>query len=247
MKNSKKSKNKSAKKEDFDIIVVGAGISGAVMAERYANVLNKKVLVIERRNHIAGNCYDYYNEEKILVPKYGPHYFHTDSENVWNYVSQFTDWIGYEHRALSYVDGELVPVPVNIETVNKLLGLNIKNSQEMKKWLSQNTVKIKNPKNSEELALSTMGRHLYEKIFKNYTKKQWGLWPHELDASVIGRIPIRTSFDDRYFSDKFQSMPKDGYTILFEKMLNHSNITVKLSADYLKIKSEIKKIGRAHV
>ena len=156
----------------FDCVVVGAGISGSVIAERYANVLNKKVLVIEKRNHIAGNCYDYFNKENILVPKYGPHYFHTNHKKVWNYVSQFTDWIEYEHRVLGHVDGKLVPVPINIETVNRLLGFNIKNGREMRKWLSQNTVKIKNPKNSEELALSRMGSYFYEKIFKNYTKKK---------------------------------------------------------------------------
>jgi UDP-galactopyranose mutase len=228
----------------FDCIVVGAGISGSVIAERYANVLNKKVLLIEKRKHIGGNCYDYYNKEKILVPKYGPHFFHTDSKIVWDYVSQFTKWVDYEHRVLGHVDGKLVPVPVNIETVRKLTGIDIKNSQEMKKWLSQNLLKIKNPKNSEELALSRMGRYMYEKLFKNYTKKHWGLWPHELSASIIGRIPVRTNFDDRYFSDKYQGMPKDGYTKMFEKMLDHPNITVKLNTDYLKIKEDVKKIEK---
>jgi UDP-galactopyranose mutase len=230
--------------KEFDCIVVGAGISGSVIAERFANVLNKKVLLIEKRKHIGGNCYDYYNKENILVPKYGPHFFHSNSENVWNYVSQFTDWINYEHRVLGYVNRKLVPVPINIETVNKLAGTNIKNSQEMEKWLNQNTLKIADPKNSEELALSRIGRHLYEKIFKNYTKKQWGLWPHELEASVIGRIPVRTNYDDRYFSDKYQVMPKDGYTKLFEKMLNHPNITVELDTDFLNIKDKIKKFDK---
>jgi UDP-galactopyranose mutase len=224
----------------FDCIVVGAGISGSVIAERYANVFNKKVLVVEKRKHIGGNCYDYYNKENVLVPKYGPHFFHTNSKNVWDYVNQFAKWIDYEHRVLSYVDRKLVPVPVNIETVNKLADAKITNSEEMKRWLEQNTVKIENPKNSEELALAKMGRHLYEKIFKNYTKKHWRLWPHELDASVIDRIPVRTDFDDRYFSDEFQGMPKEGYTKLFEKMLAHPNITISLGADFLKIKDKLK-------
>lgn len=226
----------------YNIVIVGAGISGATLAERYANVLNKKVLVIEKRDHMGGNCYDYYDKAGILVPKYGPHLFHTNYQDVWNYINKFSQWIPYKHKVLSNVDGKnkLVPVPVNIKTVNLLLGTNIKNEKQMKQWLNTNTVKIKNPKNSEEVALSRVGKKLYELMFKNYTKKQWGMWPKQLGPEVLSRIPIRINFDDHYFSDKFQAMPKEGYTKLFEKMLSHRNIKVILKTDYLKIKNKFK-------
>ncbi len=224
----------------YDIIIVGAGISGATLAERYARVLNRKVLVVEKRDHIGGNCYDYYDKAGLLVPKYGPHFFHTNDKTVWNYVSKFTEWIPYQHRVLSFVDGLLVPIPVNINTVNILFGTNIKNAQEMKKWLKENTEKIKEPKNSEEVALTRVGKILYEKMFKNYTKKQWDMWPEDLDASVMSRIPVRMNFDDRYFTDTYQAMPKSGYTKIFENMLNHKNIKVLLNTDFFKIANKIK-------
>jgi len=222
-----------------DIVIIGAGISGSVLAERYASVLNKKVLVIEKRSHIGGNCFDYLNEDNILVPKYGPHFFHTNLEDVWKYVNEFSEWLPYEHRTLSNVDGKLVPVPVNIRTVNDLLGLQIKSEDEMIDWLKTNTEQIESPKNSEEASLKRVGRVLYEKLFKNYTKKQWDLWPKELDASVMNRIPVRTNLDDRYFADKYQAMPKNGYTKMFEKILNHPNIEVRLNTDYMDVKNKI--------
>lgn len=225
----------------YDVVIVGAGFSGAVLAERYANVLKKKVLVIEKRDHLGGNCYDYLNEEKLLVPKYGPHFFHTNSDKVWRYLSQFTKWIPYEHRVLSFVDGFLVPIPVNINTVNILFDENIKNEEEMERWLKKNIKKIRNPQNSEEAALRRVGKRLYEKMFKYYTKKQWDLWPKELDPSVMDRIPVRLNFDDRYFADKYQAMPKNGYYKIFEKMLNNRNIKVKLNADFFKIKDQPEK------
>ena len=223
----------------YDIIIVGAGISGATLAERYATKQNKKVLVIEKRDHIGGNCYDYYDETGILVSKYGAHIFHTSFEDVWHYVNKFTDWNPYEHKVLSSVDGKLVPVPVNITTVNMLHGLDIKNEKEMINWLEKNTSKNDNPKNSEEVALSRVGKNLYEKMFKNYTKKQWNMLPHQLNPSVIGRIPVRTNFEDRYFTDPFQAVPKKGYTELFKKMLDHPNITVKLNTDYFSLKNKL--------
>lgn len=226
--------------EKFDIFIIGSGISGATLAERYANVMNKKVLVIEKRAHIGGNCHDYFNEDGMLVPRYGPHFFHTNYEDVWKYVSQFTEWIDYEHKVLSHVDGKLVPIPVNIETVNKIFGLNIQTEKDMQKWLEKNVKKIKNPSNSEEASLAKMGPDLYEKLFKNYTKKQWDAWPHELDAAVIDRIPIRKNFDDRYFCDKYQAMPKAGYTEMFKKILSHPNITVMPNTDYFKMSDRIK-------
>lgn len=218
--------------EDPDILVVGAGISGAVIARQYAEVLDKKVLVIEKRDHVAGNCFDFINDEGLLVPKYGPHLFHTNFEDVWDYVQRFSDWISYEHRVLSCVDGKLVPVPVNITTVNELFGLTIKTEEEMKEWLANNVTPFAEPKNSEESALARVGPALYEKMFKNYTKKQWDIWPHELDTLVMNRIPVRTNFDDRYFSDVHQAMPKEGYTKFFERLLDHKNIEVRLDTDW---------------
>jgi UDP-galactopyranose mutase len=223
----------------FDVIVIGAGISGAVLAERYANVLNKKVLIIEKREHIGGNCYDFYNQDGLLVPKYGPHFFHTSFEDVWEYVSRFTEWHPYEHRVLSCVDGRLVPIPVNIKTVNQLFNLNIQSEMEMKKWLAEKTEKIADPINSEESALARVGRDLYEKMFKNYTKKQWDVWPIELEASVMNRIPVRTNFDDRYFIDKYQAMPKEGYTKLFERLLSNPNIEIRLNTDFFDIRNDL--------
>lgn len=220
------------------IVIIGAGISGATLAERYAN-LGKTVLVLEKRDHIAGNCYDYYNEAGILVSKYGAHLFHTNYEDVWSYVQQYSDWYPYEHRVLAKVDGQLVPIPVNITTVNNLFGLNIQSEDEMIAWLDSVQVKNDHPQNGKEAALARVGPNLYEKMFKNYTKKQWDKYPEELDASVLNRIPVRTNFDDRYFSDKYQALPKGGYTQMFAKILDHPNITVQLNTDYFDVRAEL--------
>ncbi|MDB5229097.1 MAG: glf [Bacteroidota bacterium] len=224
--------------ERYDIVIVGAGISGAVLAERYASI-GRSVLVLEKRGHIAGNCYDYIDENGILVSKYGAHLFHTNDEEVWRYVNRFAKWYDWEHKVLAKVDGELVPVPVNITTVNKLLGLNISSEEEMKAWLEMNRLHIENPKNGEEAALSKVGPYLYEKIFKHYTKKQWDKYPDELASSVLDRIPVRTNYDDRYFSDKYQALPVGGYTLLFRRLLSHPNITVKLNTDFFDMRKYI--------
>lgn len=229
-------------KKDFSkyqIIIVGAGISGLVLAERYSS-LGKKVLVIEKRDHIGGNCYDHFDKEGILISQYGAHLFHTNYEKVWNYVSKFTSWNSYEHKVLACVDDKLVPVPVNITTINKLFNLNIKNSKEMKIWLEENQIKFDNPKNSEEVALSRVGKVLYNKIFKNYTIKQWNKHPSELDSSVLARIPVRDNFDDRYFSDKYQAQPEKGFTVLFENMVKNEFIDVFLKTDFFNIRDMIK-------
>jgi UDP-galactopyranose mutase len=223
---------------DKRIIIVGAGISGATLAERYASI-GKQVLVLEKRDHIGGNCYDYTNSDGIRVPRYGGHIFHTNDEGVWEYVNRFSKWRHYEHHVRSLVDGKYVPVPVNIETVNTVFGLNITTEEEMKRWLDENTEKIANPKNSEESALRRVGRVLYEKMFKYYTHKQWNMWPAELDASVMDRIPVRTNFNDRYFSDTHEAIPAEGYTKIFETMLAHPNIEVRLNADYFAEKDHL--------
>lgn len=222
-----------------NVVIVGAGISGCVLAERYATKRNKKVLVLEKRDHIGGNCYDFEDSAGIVVPRYGPHFFHTNDEGIWNYVSQFTEWHPYEHRVLSCVHGMHVPVPVNINTINILFNENLQNELDIKRWLKINTKKITKPKNSEESALARIGQELYRLMIHNYTLKQWDIEPKKLDASVLNRIPVHTSFDDRYFQDRYQAMPRDSYTKIFKKMLNHKNIEIKLNTDYFSVKEHI--------
>ncbi len=222
----------------FDYLVVGAGFSGSVIAERIATQLGKKVLVVDKRSHIGGNAYDHYDNSGILVHKYGPHIFHTNSREVFEYLSKFTEWRSYEHRVLASVDGQLVPIPINLDTINKLYGLNLTSFQIPEFYAS-----LAEPKDyirtSEDVVVSKVGRELYEKFFRNYTRKQWGLDPSELDKSVISRIPTRTNRDDRYFTDTYQAMPLHGFTRMFENMLNHPNIKVMLNTDYREIQQAI--------
>ncbi|WP_133271683.1 UDP-galactopyranose mutase [Hymenobacter radiodurans] len=218
----------------FDYLIVGAGFAGSVLAERLATRSNKKVLIIDKRNHIAGNAYDHYNEDGVLVHKYGPHIFHTNSKDVFEYLSNFTDWRPYEHRVLASVDGQLVPMPINLDTINKLYGLSL-NSFEVEQFLESLAETIPVIKTSEDVVVSKVGRELYEKFFKNYTRKQWGMDPSELDKSVTSRVPTRTNRDDRYFTDTYQAMPLHGYTRMFDKMLDHPNIKVMLNTDYHEI------------
>ena len=223
----------------FDYLIIGAGFAGSVLAERLATEDDAKVLIVEKRNHIAGNAYDFYNDEGILIHKYGPHIFHTNSERVFNYLSRFTKWRPYEHRVLTSVDGQLVPMPINADTLNKLYGLNLTCLQvdEFLSTVAEDRAEIKT---SEDVVVSRVGRDLYNKFFRNYTRKQWGLDPSELDASVTARVPVRTTRDDRYFTDRFQAMPLHGYTRMFEKMLDHPNIRVMLNSDYADIKDEVR-------
>src|SRR5215213_1573405 len=214
----------------FDYLIVGAGFAGSVIAERLARVADKKVLVIDRRNHIGGNAYDHYNDDGLLVHRYGPHIFHTNSREVFEYLSQFTEWRQYQHRVLACVDGMLLPIPINLDTINKLYGLNL-NSFEVEKFFESKAEKVERLRTSEDVVVSKVGRDLYEKFFRNYTRKQWGLDPSELDASVTARIPTRTNIDDRYFTDTHQAMPCDGYTAMFDRMLDHPRIDVQTSTD----------------
>jgi len=215
----------------FDYIVVGAGLAGSVVAERLASQQNKKILLIDKRNHIGGNTYDFYNKDGVLVHQYGPHIFHTNSPEVYNYLGKFTEWRPYEHRVLASVDGMLVPIPINLNTINLLYGLHL-SSDEVESFLKTKSVIRDRIMNSEDVVVSKVGKELYEKFFKGYTRKQWGLDPSELDASVAGRIPTRNNRDNRYFADTFQAMPKHGYTRMFEKMLDHPNIKIMLNTDY---------------
>jgi UDP-galactopyranose mutase len=222
----------------FDYVIVGAGFAGAVMAERLAADAHKKVLVVESRRHIGGNTYDYFNDAGILVHKYGPHIFHTNSREVYDYLGQFTPWRPYEHRVLASVDGMLVPIPINLNTINQLYGLHL-NSMEVDDFLSSKAEKKDRVVTSEDVVINKVGRELYEKFFKGYTRKQWGLDPSELDASVAARIPTRCNCDNRYFTDTYQAMPLYGYTRLFENMLSHPNIKVMLGTDYKDIEGVI--------
>ena len=222
----------------FDYLIVGAGFAGSVLAERLANGSGKKVLICDKRPHIAGNAYDYYNDEGILIHKYGPHIFHTNSKDVFDYLSRFTEWREYQHRVLASVDGMLVPMPINLDTINKLYGLNL-TAFEVEKFLESLAEKKDQIKTSEDVVVSKVGRELYEKFFRNYTRKQWGLDPSELDASVTARVPTRTNRDDRYFTDSYQAMPKHGYTRMFENMLDNPNIKIMLNCDYREIANDI--------
>ena len=216
----------------FDYLIVGAGFAGSVAAERMASLHNKKVLVVDRRNHIGGNAYDHLDDHGLLVHRYGPHIFHTNSEQVFRYLSQFTTWRSYEHRVLASVDGTLVPVPINRDTVNLLYGLRLKTDIEVADFFAARAEPRDSVRTSEDVVVSKVGRDLYEKLFRNYTRKQWGKDPSELDALVTARIPVRTNRDDRYFTDRYQAMPKHGFTAMFQNILDHRNITLQLGVDY---------------
>jgi UDP-galactopyranose mutase len=226
--------NRSGTVQPFDYLIVGAGFAGSVLAERLAVGSGKKVLIIDRRPHIGGNAYDYHNAEGILIHKYGPHIFHTNSHEVFNYLSKFTEWRPYQHRVLASVDGQLLPLPINLDTINRLYGLHL-NAFELKEFFQKVAEPREKIVTSEDVVVSKVGRELYEKFFRNYTRKQWDLDPSELDASVTSRVPIRYNRDDRYFSDIYQVMPQQGYTRLFEQMLDHPNIKIMLNTDYQEV------------
>ena len=222
----------------FDWLVVGAGFAGSVIARQLATQRDESVLVIDRRPHIGGNAYDRYDRAGILIHQYGPHIFHTNSQAIFDFLSQFTDWRRYEHRVLAHVDGQLLPIPINLDTVNRLYGLNL-NSEELERWFAEQAEPVDEIKTSEDVVVSKVGRDLFQKFFEGYTKKQWGVYPRELDKSVTSRVPTRTNRDDRYFGDEFQFMPAEGYTRMFERMLDHPNIKIMLQADYAEIKTHV--------
>ena len=222
----------------FDYLIVGAGFAGSVLAERLANGSGKRVLICDKRPHIGGNAYDHHDDAGILVHRYGPHIFHTNSDVVFEYLSRFTAWRPYEHRVLASVDGQQVPLPINLDTVNRLYGLSL-TSFELEAFFAKLAEPVDQVRTSEDVVVSKVGRELYEKFFRGYTRKQWGLDPSELDASVTARIPTRTSRDARYFTDRYQAMPLHGYTRMFERMLGHPNIKVLTNTDYREIASDI--------
>jgi UDP-galactopyranose mutase len=220
-----------------DVLIVGAGFSGSVVARELAE-RGYDVLVIDKREHIGGNAYDRMDAHGILIHPYGPHIFHTNAERIADYLSQFTEWRPYEHRVLAKVEDQLVPIPINIDTVNALYGLDLDEDtiQAFYDSVREPREKIRT---SEDVVVNAVGQDLYEKFFRGYTRKQWGLDPSELAASVAARIPTRTNRDDRYFTDKFQKMPADGYTRMFERMLDHPNIRVELGADFFDVRERV--------
>ncbi len=222
----------------YDFLIVGAGITGITISRILAEA-GKKVLIVEKRNHIGGNCYDEYDEHGILIHKYGPHIFHTNYKEVWAFLSRFTEWVCYQHKVRAYIDGKLVPFPINLDTINYLYNLNLSPSQ-MTAYLDSVKVKINKLTNSKDSVVSKIGIDLYEKFFKNYTLKQWGIPADELNASVCERIPIRFNRDDRYFNDKYQGIPLHGYTKLFERMLSHANIHMLFQADFRDVCDDVK-------
>jgi len=220
----------------YDWLIVGAGFAGSVLAERLASQRGERVLIIDRRPHVGGNAYDRYDEAGLLIHQYGPHIFHTNAQQIFDHLSQFTDWRPYEHRVLAEVDKQLLPIPINLDTVNKLYGIDL-TSEELEGWFASRAEPVAEIKTSEDVVVSKVGRELYEKFFRGYTRKQWGLDPSELDKSVTARVPTRTNRDDRYFGDEYQFMPKHGYTRMFERMLDHPNINIMVQTDYEDVKN----------
>lgn len=220
------------------ILIVGAGYAGSVMAEQLAQA-GHKILIIDKRSHIAGNAYDEYDAHGILVHRYGPHIFHTNAQRIFDYLSQFTQWRFYEHRVRACVNERLYPFPINRDTLNQLYGLNLTENEAVDFF-----ERVREPRDpvltSEDVVLNSVGQDLYEKFFLNYTRKQWGMDPSQLKAGVAARIPVRTNTDDRYFTDDYQFMPLHGYTKMFEAMLDHPNIQVELNTDFQQLRKHTK-------
>jgi UDP-galactopyranose mutase len=223
----------------YDYLIVGAGFAGSILAERLASQHGARILLIDRRGHIGGNAYDEPNEAGILYHKYGPHIFHTNSDAVVEYLSQFTEWRPYEHRVLAQVRGQLVPIPINRTTLNMLFDAKLESDEDAAAFLASRAEPVEDIQTSEDVVVNAIGRELYELFFRGYTRKQWDLDPSELDKQVTSRIPTRTNTDDRYFTDSFQAMPLDGYTAMFEKMLDNPLIEIRTGVDFRDVRNEI--------
>jgi UDP-galactopyranose mutase len=226
-----------------DWLIVGAGFTGSVLAERLASQLGQQVLVVEQRPHIGGNAYDYYNEHGVLVHQYGPHIFHTNAQVVWDYLSQFTQWYRYYHRVLAVVDGNQIPLPFNLNSLYALFPAHYadKLTQQLLEQYGFNVkvpiLKIRQEARGDDLTF--LADYIYQKVFYNYTLKQWNSTPEELSPAVTARVPIYISRDDRYFQDQFQGLPKFGYAVLFQRLLTHPHIKILLNTSYQEIKTEI--------
>ena len=230
-------------RERYDYLIVGAGFAGSVLAERLASQHGARVLLIDRRKHVGGNAYDEPNEAGILYHKYGPHIFHTNSDQVVDYLSKFTEWRQYEHRVLACVRGQQVPIPINRTTLNMLFDANLRTEEEAAEYLAERAEPVDEIRTSEDVVINAVGKELYRLFFRGYTRKQWGLDPSELDKQVTSRIPTRTNADDRYVSDTFQAMPLNGYTAMFEKMLDHPLIEVRTGVDFAELKNRAHEIA----
>ncbi|MFL6800252.1 MAG: UDP-galactopyranose mutase [Sphingomicrobium sp.] len=228
-----------AQRAHYDYLIVGAGFAGSVLAERLASQNGASVLLIDRRPHVGGNAYDEPNEAGILYHKYGPHIFHTNSDQVVEYLSQFTEWRPYEHRVRAVVRDKLLPIPINRTTLNELFGLDLQTDEEAADYLASRAEPVADIRTSEDVVINAVGRELYELFFRGYTRKQWGLDPSELDKQVTSRIPTRTNTDDRYFSDTFQAMPLHGYTAMFKRMLDHPLIEIRTGVDFRDMRDEV--------
>ena len=222
----------------YDYLIVGAGFAGSVLAERLASDGGKRVLLCDRRPHVGGNAYDFYDASGILVHKYGPHIFHTNSDAIFSYLSRFTAWRVYEHRVLADVGGMLLPIPINRTTLNGLYQLDLENDVQAAAFLASRAENLPAIISSKDVVVATVGRDLYRTFFEGYTRKQWGLDPSELDKSVTARIPTRTNTDDRYFQDSIQAMPLHGYSQMFENMLDRDNIDILLEAEFSDVRKE---------
>ena len=227
---------------NVDYLIVGAGFSGAVLAERLAKA-GKQVLLVDKRDHIAGNAYDEFDEHGVLVHRYGPHIFHTNAAYIWRYLAQFTQWRSYYHEVLAVIDGHQVPIPFNLNSIEKLFPAHYaeKLSKLLIKQFGYNVkvpiLKLREQSNGD---LDFLADYIYKNVFHGYTLKQWELTPEELGSSVMGRVPVYISRDNRYFQDSYQGMPTLGYTQLFRNMLKHPNIRIMLNTDYQTISNQIK-------
>jgi len=222
-----------------DVIIIGSGLTGITLAERFVSK-GRKVCIIEKRGHIGGNIYDEYNEDGILIHTYGPHIFHTSDEEVWEYLSRFTDWHLFVHKVLTYVKGQLMPMPINLDTINQFFGIHLKNEEEVRQFLENKRDKsVTKIKNSEDVIISKYGHELYEFFVKNYTKKQWDMDPSELDREVLERLPVRYNKNSAYFNDKYQGTPKEGYAKMAEQMINSKDIAILLNTDYKNVLKDL--------
>lgn len=223
------------KQDSADILIVGAGFAGSVVARELADA-GLSVLVVDRREHIAGNAFDVKDVHGVLIHPYGPHIFHTNAPRIVEYLSRFTEWRPYEHRVRASIAGKLYPFPINRDTVNQLYGLSLSTEAEAAAYFAEVAEARRPVRTSEDVVVNAVGRDLYEKFFRGYTLKQWGRDASELASSVAARIPFRTNTDDRYFTDAHQVMPRDGYTAMFERMLDHPNIAIRLGVDFSELR-----------
>ena len=223
-----------------DVVIIGAGPVGCVLAQKISTELNLSCLIIEKRKHIAGNCYDEKNKKGVLYHKYGPHYLRFKNKKIFKYLSNFTDWIPGEYIVKSCVDKKLYPFPINLDTLENFFDVKFKTKKEAIKFINKKKIKIKNPKNSEDFILSKLGSEIYEKFYKNYTIKQWGINPRKLSSNIAGRVPIRFNRDPYYVNEKLKFMPKKGFTKMFEKMISNKKIRLSLNTDFFKIRKKIK-------